>query len=132
MKPVRSIVVILLVTTLALAAENRFQPATVLSIEKKTTMRVLYYVVNTPITRDDPYYDISVQLRDVVYAGRYTPRHKDDELPDDWKTGATVQARIQGHHLFLKFDAGPEVEFVMTKKKPALAEQSHPTATHNE
>ena len=105
----------------ALAAEGQYQQATILSIEQKVTTRVLYYVVNTPITKDDPYYEVSVRLKDMAYTARYTPRHKDDALPDEWKAGSTVQARVHGRHLLVKAPDGTEVDLVITKKK-ALAE----------
>jgi hypothetical protein len=114
-----SAVLIFLGAAMALAAENRYQSGTILQVEQKATTRVVYYVVDTPITKSDPYYDVSVQLKDTVYVARYTPRHKDDELPDEWKAGATVEARVQGRHLVLKHPDGGEVEFVILKKKPA-------------
>lgn len=101
----------------ALAAESQYQQATILSVEQKTSTRVLYYVVNTPITQDDPYYEVSVRLKDIAYEARYTPRHKDDDLPDEWKAGASVQARVQGRHLFMKTPGGTELKLVITKKK---------------
>jgi len=106
----------------AAAAETRYQDATILSVEQKTTTRVLYYVVNTPITKDDPYYEVSVRLKDMAYTARYTPRHKDDNLPDEWKAGSTVQARVHGRHLFMKAPDGTEVDLVITKKKALPAE----------
>jgi len=101
----------------AWAAENQYREATILNVEQKVTTRVLYYIVNTPITKDDPYYEVSVRLKDMAYTARYTPRHKDDELPDEWKAGSTVQARVHGRHLFVKAEGGAEVQLVITKKK---------------
>lgn len=115
----------------ALAAENQYQQATILSTERKATTRVVYYVVDTPITKDEPYYDLSVQLKDMVYTARYTPRHKYDELPDEWKAGATVQARVRGRHLVLKDPGGTEVELVILKKKPTPAEGNQQTGPAN-
>ena len=125
--------VLLLIASSALAAspaESQYQQAIILSVEQKATTRVLYYVVDTPITKDEPYYDLSVQLPEMVYAARYTPRHKGDDLPDDWKAGSTVQARIQGRHLLLKSPAGAEVELVITKKK-SLPEGNRQPAVAN-
>jgi hypothetical protein len=101
----------------ALAAESQYQEATILKLEQKTSTRVLYYVVNTPITQDDPYYELSVQLKGAVYTARYIPRHEDDELPDEWKPGSTVRGRVQGHHLFLKSASTTEVQLIITKTK---------------
>lgn len=119
-----SAILILVGVATALAAENKYQPGTILSVEQKATTRVVYYVVDTPITKSDPYYDVSVQLKDTVYRARYTPRHKDDELPDEWKAGSSVQARVQGRHLVLKDPGGSDVELVILKKRPASEEGS--------
>ncbi len=57
-------------------------------VEKKSHERVLYYLVNTPVTQDDPYYEISLQQGTWLYLAEYTPRHAADSLPDEWKPGA--------------------------------------------
>src|SRR4051794_37556520 len=61
-----------------------FQPGKILKLERKTRSRVLYYMVNTPITLEDPYYDVSVQLKQTIYMAEYEPRHSQDALPDQW------------------------------------------------
>ena len=105
----------------ASAVENRYQQATILNIEQRATTRVLYYVVDTPITKEDPYYEVSLQLKDAEYEARYTPRHKDDTLPEEWTSGAKVQARVQGRHLFLKASGASELQLVIVKRKPLLS-----------
>ena len=106
----------------ALAVESKYQEATILNVDQKTSTRVLYYIVNTPITKDDPYYEVSVQLKDETYVARFTPRHADDTLPDEWVPGAKVQARVQGRHLFLKDANTSEVQLVITKRKATPTE----------
>jgi hypothetical protein len=119
--------VVLLIVSPALAAttqKSQYQQATIIRVEPKTSTRVLYYVVNTPITKDDPYFDVSVQLNDIAYMARYTPRHKNDDLPEEWKTGANIQAKVQGRHLFLKSEGEPEMELVIIKKKRVVEEEN--------
>src|SRR5271169_5385516 len=84
------------------ATKKPYVDGTIVDVQQKATTRVLYYQVDTPITQDDPYYEISVQIKDKVYFGRYTPMHSSDTLPEDWTAGSTVQARIDGRHLVLK------------------------------
>ena len=67
------------------AAEKQFRTGRILTVEKKFHERVLYYLVNTPVTQDDPYYEISLQLGDTVLLTEFTPRHAADELPDGWQ-----------------------------------------------
>lgn len=113
------------------AVEKPYQQATITDVQQKVNTRVLYYIVNTPITKDEPYFEVSVQLKDMLYVGRYTPRHADDTLPDEWQSGFVVEARIQGRHLFLKRPSGTEIQFVIVKQtivKPGQTSPEPPSA----
>ena len=117
MKPLSAILVLMFLTQPALyPASKQYQSATVVEIHQKTNTRVIYYVVDTPITKDEPYYEVSVKLSDMVYLGRYVPRHAQDTLPEEWGAGATVEARVQGRHLFVKRPSGSDVEFAIVKR----------------
>lgn len=117
MRVLKAICVILaMVLFLGAAARKQYVDGTIVDVQEKTTTRVLYYQVDTPITQDDPYYEISVQIKDTVYFGRYTPMHSSDTLPEDWTVGSLVQARIDGHHMVLKRPGGTEMSFAFTKR----------------
>jgi hypothetical protein len=90
-----AVLVFLLSLQLAFAAQPAFQPGKILKVERKTRSRVLYYIVNTPITREDPYYDVAVQLKQTIYMAEYEPRHSEDALPDQWSAGETVSVKIE-------------------------------------
>ena len=112
------------------ATRRAYVDGTLESVEQKTTTRVLYYQVDTPITQEDPYFEVSVRIKDMVYSGRYTPMHASDALPEEWTTGATVQARIDGRHLVLKRPGGTEMSFTFTKRpveKPPGSSDTRPT-----
>jgi hypothetical protein len=109
-------VMLLMVLLLGAAAKKQYVDGIVVDVQQKATTRVLYYQVDTPITQDDPYYEISVRIRDTVYFGRYTPMHSRDTLPEDWTVGSAVQARIDGRHLVLKRPSGTEMSFAFTKR----------------
>ena len=68
--------------TVLRAAERQYVPGQIVTVEKKFHERVLYYLVNTPVTQDDPYYELSLRSGDLVFLTEYTPRHAADELPD--------------------------------------------------
>ena len=78
------------------AAEKQYGPGRIVSLEKKAHERVLYYLVNTPVTQDDPYYEISLQQGTWLYLAEYTPRHAADSLPDEWKPGADSSDQAYG------------------------------------
>jgi len=107
------------------AVERQYQNGKIVNIEQKHTTRVLYWQVDTPITQDDPYYEFSVQLGDTVYMSKYTPLHASDTLPDEWSVpGATVQARLEGHHLYLRRPSGVEMDTMIAKRMAAKAQST--------
>jgi hypothetical protein len=88
----------------------QYQAARIVDVQHKAHTRVLYYLVNTPVTQDDPYYEISLQVGTILYVVEYTPVHDSQMLPEDWKPGATVQARVQKHAIYLLRAEGTEVK----------------------
>jgi len=98
------------------AVERSYQTATLVGVQQKHRSRVLYYIVNTPVTQEDPFYQVSVQLKNTIYEGEYTPRHAEESLPGNWKPGASIQARIEKHFMFLKRPDGSELQFVIVKR----------------
>jgi len=107
------------------AAEKAFLTGKILDVQQKTTTRVLYYQVDTPITKDEPYYEVSVQVKDTIYVGDYTPRHASATLPDEWNVPQTeVRVRLDKHYMFLTRPAGTEVQFVIVKRMAAAPAQN--------
>jgi hypothetical protein len=94
---------------------KKYEAATISDVQQKTNTRILYYVVNTPVTKDEPYYEVTLQTKDTSYLVRYTPRHAADTLDEDWQAGAAVNVRVDGRHLFIKRDNGTEMQFVVLK-----------------
>jgi|SRR5580704_7547976 hypothetical protein len=118
----RSITILLLAVGLAAVAqavERPYQTGKIIEVQRKVETRILYYLVNTPVTQDDPYYEVSVQLGNSVYRGVYKPRHASDTLPEEWKAGAEVQVKVDGRHLYLKRPNGLEMEFAIAKRTAA-------------
>jgi hypothetical protein len=120
--------VLLLVTVLVPnlhAAEKPYLTGKILDVEQKKTTRVLYYQVDTPITKDEPYYEVSVQVKDTIYVGDYSPRHASATLPDEWNVPQTeVRVRLDKHYMFLTRPAGTEVQFVIVKRMAAAPAQN--------
>ncbi len=102
------------------AAEKQYGTGRIVSVEKKARERVLYYLVNTPVTQDDPYYELSLQQSNWLYLAEYTPRHAADSLPDDWKPGTEVQMKVTDkHHAWVKLPGGSELQLIVVKRVPA-------------
>jgi hypothetical protein len=108
-----------LASAILFAAETPYQTGKIVDIQQKIQSRVLYYQVDTPVTQDDPYYEISVQVNNVIYTGDYSPRHSADTLPADWKTGADIRIRPEKHYIFLERPEGRELQLTLVKRGSA-------------
>jgi hypothetical protein len=106
----------IVLVSMTFAAQGAYLDGTIVDVQKKANTRVLYYVVNTPVTKDDPYYEVQVKVKDTVYTAQYTPRHEDDSLMNDYRPGAPVQARIEKRHMFLKREGGNDLDLVIVKR----------------
>jgi hypothetical protein len=105
------------------AVEKQYQTGKIVDIRQKSHTRILYYLVNTPVTQDDPYYEVSVQFKDMIYVGEYTPRHSSDTLPEQWKVGSELQARLDKHHMLVKRPGGLDLDLLIIKRAPASPEK---------
>jgi hypothetical protein len=109
------------------AAEKQYEPGRIVSVEKKFHERVLYYLVNTPITQDDPYYEVTLRLGNLVLLSEFTPRHAADDLPDGWTDNAQVQIKVTDkHHVWVKRDGGMELQLLVVKSVPATTPSAAP------
>lgn len=112
MRSLNAILVLTFLTQPSLyAAQKQYQSATVVEVQQETSRRVIYYVVDTPITKDEIYYEVSVQLKDMVYLGRYVPRQTQDTLSEECGVSAVAEARMDGRHLYVKRPSGRDVDF---------------------
>jgi hypothetical protein len=103
-------------------AEKTYDNGKIVNVEQKSKTRVLYYQVDTPITKDDPYFEISVQVKDTIYVGDYTPRHSADTLPEEWNIpNADVRLRLEKHYMFLMRPLATELQCVIVKRIPVAA-----------
>lgn len=107
------------------AAEKLYQSGKIVDIQQKTKTRILYYQVDTPVTKEDPYFEVSVQVKDTIYVGDYSPRHAGDALPEEWNVPQTeVRLRLDRHYMYVMRPAGTELQFVITKRMAAAPAQT--------
>jgi hypothetical protein len=101
------------------ATEKQYETGRIVSVEKKSRERILYYLVNTPVTREDPYYQLSLELNHWQYEAEYIPRHAADSLPEDWKAGTEVQMKLwDKRHMLVKRPEGLELQLIILKRLP--------------
>ena len=109
-----------------MAETSPYTPGKILDVQQKTRTEVLYYLVNTPVTKDDPYFEVSVESNGTVYDTEFVPRHLADSLPDDWTIGSKVSLRAEKHYLYLKRQDGREVQMMIVHKSAAAPETQAP------
>ncbi len=119
MKRILGFPIVIVLVSMAFAVQGAYLDGTIVDVQKKVNTRTLYYIVNTPVTKDDPYYELQIKVKDTVYTAQYTPRHEDDTLMNDYKPDTPVQARIEKRHLFLKREGGNDLDLVIVKRASA-------------
>ena len=75
------------------AEKSKMQPGVMLTVEKKAHSRVQYYIVNTPVSTEEPYFEAEIDSAGFVYTADYEPRHAEEELPDGCLPGRPGAAR---------------------------------------
>ena len=104
------------------AVESGYFALTIVRAEQKTRDRVIYWVVDTPLYHEDPYFEVAVRGAGALVVAEREPQNSHEMLPEDWKPGAVVQGRIDRHHLFLRRPNGTEVRFIITRRTKASPE----------
>jgi hypothetical protein len=106
------------------AAEKQYQAGKIVDVQRKTTTRILYYQVDTPVTKDEAFYEVSVKVKDTIYVGDYTPRQSAEALPEEWNVPqAEVRVRLEKHYMVLTRPTGTELQFVIVKRLAATHAQ---------
>ena len=106
----------------SVAVESGTVALTIVRAEVKTHDRVVYWLVNTPIYHEDPYFEVAVRSSGTVIVGEHEPESAHELMPEYWKPGTLVQGRVDRHHLFLKRLNGTEVRFIITRRTKAPPE----------
>jgi hypothetical protein len=104
--------------TFAFAVESGFQTITIVKAEEKARDRVVYWVVDTPIYQEDPYFEVSVRAGDLLLVGQYEPEHHTEMFPD-WKPGEVVRGRVEKHFFYLRRPNGADMRFMIVKRQQA-------------
>ena len=103
------------------------QPGVMLAVEKKSHSRVQYYVVNTPVTTEDPYFEAEIDSGGFVYIVEYEPRRADEELPDGCLAGQAVRVRVDHKKLFVQcLDSTTEMRWSIDKRRRSAPDSEAP------
>ena len=116
-----SLAVCVLFLPLAWGVEHAYNAGKILGIEQKAHSRVLYYLVNTPVTADEPYYEVTIEISGMIYVTEYVPAHAHQTLPGDWQVNGVVRARVEKRDLFVEQSGKPEFRLAIVKRTAAAA-----------
>jgi hypothetical protein len=103
------------------------QPGVMLAVEKKSRSRTQYYVVNTPVGVEEPYFEAEIDSAGFVYTVEYEPRNAEELLPDGCLAGQAVKVRVDHRNLFVQcLDSTTEMRWQIQKKKHSAPDSEAP------
>ena len=119
---------LVLLASAASAVEKKgVQSGVVLTVEQKTRSRVQYYIVNTPVTAEDPYLQMEIDSGGLVYTVEYEPHSAQEVLPDGCMPGQAVKVRLEKHNLFVQcLDSPAEMRWSIQKKTRSAPDSEAP------
>ena len=106
-----------------------WQPGRIVEIQKSIDSKPLYWIANTPVTRDETTYKITVHLGQRLIIGIYTVDRLHEAPPDEWVRGRPVKVQLEGQDMYLKPLSGNDIKLRIVKRKPTSAMQP---VTNNE
>jgi len=72
---------------------------------KTVDSKPLYWIANTPVTKDEVTYTIGVNVEDKLIVGVYTLDKSHNAPPDEWTRGRPIKLLIDGDRMSLKRSA---------------------------
>jgi hypothetical protein len=103
------------------------QPGVMLSVEKKSRSRTQYYIVNTPVGVEEPYFEAEIDSAGFVYTAEYEPKNAQEEIPDGCLAGQAVKVRVDRRLLFVQcLDSTTEMRWQIQKKKQSAPDSEAP------
>ena len=112
-------VAMLMLATLCVAQTVTYRQGTMLDIQPRNAASAVHKATDAPPPPGGVTYEITVQLGDMVYVGRY--QHQSDYLPSNWVVGQPVEMRVgkHKHRIYLKNVSGKEVALVIITRHAA-------------
>jgi hypothetical protein len=101
------------------ASNDPWQKGRIEDVEKTVDTKTLYWIANTPITKDEITYTISVHLDDELVIASYQPDKAQDAPPEQWTKDRPVKVDVEGDYMFLKVPDGHDLKLRIFKRKRA-------------
>jgi len=103
----------------ASAPQTASQKGTILGVDLHGATSAVHKATDAQPPQGESAYDITVQIGDMVYVGRY--QHASDFVPGNWEVGKTVDARVgpHKHRIYLKDVSGKEIALPIVTRRAA-------------
>jgi PEGA domain len=111
------LVILFLCTSVVAAVQTPWQRGRIFEVRKSVDSKPLYWIANTPVTKDEVTYTIAVDVEDRLIVGVYTVDKSHNAPPDEWTRGRPIKLLIDGDHMWLKPVSGGDVELRIVKRK---------------
>lgn len=98
-----------------------WQVGRIQDVRKDVSSKVLYYVVNTPVSEDVITYNITVHLNNRLVSAFYEQDKVQEAPPPEWTESAPVWVRIEDRTIWLRSATSSEIKLTISKSKPAAA-----------
>ena len=106
---------------LLMAATAEWQNGRIVDVQTTVNTKTLYWVVNTPVTRDETTFTISVHLKDHILTGSYDLSKQYGPPPEQWSKDRPVKVQIDEDTMYLQAAGGAIYKLHIHKRKPAQA-----------
>ena len=101
------------------ASQGAWQSGRIVEVRKAVDSKPLYWIVNTPVTRDEITYTITVHLGQKLLIGVYTLDKSQGPPPDQWVRERPVKVQLDGDQMYLKTPSGDDIKLRIVKRKSA-------------
>ena len=110
------LVILFLCTCVIAAVQTPWQRGRIFDVRKTVDSKPLYWIANTPVTKDEVTYTIGVNVEHKLIVGVYTVDKSHNAPPDEWTRGRAIKLLIDGDRMSLKPVSGGDVELRIVKR----------------
>jgi hypothetical protein len=114
-----SFILVLACTCALCASQGGWQSGRIVEVRKTVDSKPIYWLVNTPVTKDEITYTITVHLGQKLLVGVYSLDRLQGPPPDQWVGERPVKVQLDGDNMYLKLLSGDDIKLRIVKRKSA-------------
>jgi PEGA domain len=114
-----SFILVLACTCALCASQGGWQSGRIVEVRKTVDSKPIYWLVNTPVTKDEITYTITVHLGQKLLVGIYSLDKLQGPPPEQWVGEHPVKVQLDGDNMYLKPLSGADIKLRIVKRKSA-------------